>query len=60
MQLNVHNVTKIKAEQRHHGGSSSFFCLELEVETEDRGTVSLRLFSEQPMTLVNPAIIQVD
>lgn len=61
MQLNIHNITNIKTEQKHHSfGDRSFFCLTLDAETEDKGTVTVCLFSEQPITLINPAIIQVD
>jgi hypothetical protein len=61
MQLNIHNITKINTEQKHHSfGDRSFFCLTLDVQTEDKGAMSVCLFSEQPITLVNPAIIQVD
>ena len=59
MNVDIHNITNIKAQQRHHANGLPFFCITLEIETEDKGVNTVRLFSQQPMTLINPAIIQV-
>ena len=61
MDVSIHNITAIKTEQRHHKGGMAFYCLNIEVDTYDalldsKGTQSIRLFSSQPITLVNPEI----
>jgi hypothetical protein len=60
MQLNIHNITKIKTERRQHSlGDRSFFVLSLDVETEDKGTMTLCLFSDEPIVLIGPAMTEV-
>lgn len=56
MNVDIHSITDIKAEQRQHTMGAPFYCLTLEIRTEDGARQTVRLFSAQPMTLVNPAI----
>lgn len=56
MNVDIHSITDIKAEQRQHTMGAPFYCLTLEIRNEDGAMHSVRLFSAKPMTLVNPDI----
>lgn len=61
MNVSVHNVTSIEAEQSRYWSNKEceFHRLRIEVRTDD-GLHVVELFSSKPMTLVNPQIRVVD
>lgn len=57
MHISIHRIEKIRTSQLHHSDyGNDFYCLRLDITTEDEKEVEIRLFSSQPMTLVNPEI----
>lgn len=61
MKVSIHNVTSIDVEQARYwsGKESEFHRLSIFVKTNE-GIQTIELFSNKPMTLVNPQIRVVD